>query len=425
MCLCKVFAFYGIIEDMKGKTMVERKEYINKLRSLKNMQIIKIVTGIRRCGKSTLLEMFRDELTTKDGVDKKQITYLNFEDEVNAKLKNRKELYQYLKSRIIDDKMNYVFLDEIQNVPEFERVVDSFFIHKNIDIYITGSNAHLLSSDLATHLSGRYIEIKMLPFSFSEYVESFGDTTNLTQRFNDYIYSSSLPFAATLQAEHPEQVKGYLDGIYESVLQKDIFLRHKIIDKHDFNAVVKFVFDSIGSTISPYGISKAMKQTNKTIDNRTVNNYLLALTESFVLYPVSRYDIKGKQLLRTQEKYYLVDLGLRQLLLGNKPHSDLGHLLENVIYFELIRRENQVFIGKTGNKEVDFIAKSPDGNISYYQVAYSVMNEATLKRELAPLQQIQATDNYPKYLITMDSLSFDNAGIKHINALDFLIGKEK
>jgi predicted AAA+ superfamily ATPase len=397
---------------------IERKEYMKQLRLLKDEQIIKVVTGIRRSGKSTLLEMFRDELKAS-GVREEQITYLNFEDEENENLRDRRSLYQYLSKRILADKMNYIFLDEIQNVDEFERVVDSFFIHKNIDVYITGSNAYLLSSDLATLLSGRYIEIKMLPFSFREYAKTFDDNIDINTRLNNYLATSSFPLAVKFAKTKPEQVNPYVEGIYKSVLEKDIIKRKKIADKRLFTTVTKFVFDIVGSAVSPNSIARAMKQDNKSIDSRTVSSYLTALAESFVLYPASRFDIKGKQLLRTQEKYYLVDIGLRKALLGNKPAADIGHLLENVVYLELLRRGKQVFIGKVGSVEVDFVAIAPNGEISYYQVAYTAKEELTKKRELKSLLEIK--DNYPKYLLTTDEFESDINGIKILNVAKWLL----
>jgi predicted AAA+ superfamily ATPase len=399
---------------------IERKEYMEQLRALKDEQVIKVVTGIRRCGKSTLLEMFRDEIRAQ-GVSERQITYLNFEDEENERLRDRRSLYQYLADRVISDKMNYVFLDEIQDVPEFERVVDSFFIHRNIDVYITGSNAHLLSSDLATFLSGRYIEVKMLPFSFKEYSETFDNNVDANTRLNDYLAASSFPLAVRFAKTKPEQVNPYVEGIYKSVLQKDIISRKRIGDQRLFAAVTRFAFDVVGSTVSPNSIANAMKQESTSIDSRTVSNYLTALSESFVLYPASRFDVRGKQLLRTREKYYLVDIGLRRVLLGGRPAADIGHLLENVVYLELFRRGNQVYIGKVGSAEVDFVAIAPGGEVSYYQVAYTAKEQSTKERELRPLLGIR--DNYPKYLLTTDEFESNLDGIKVLNVAKWLLGK--
>jgi len=401
--------------------LIKREDYLHKLRQLKDVNIIKVVTGVRRSGKSTLLELFREELL-EDGVDDRRIISLNFEETKNEHLLDRHKLNSYIEERLVSDKMNYVFLDEVQKVPEYEILVDSLHVKKNVDIYITGSNAFLQSSELATLLSGRYINISILPFSFSEFVSSFDEQADLPKRYDQFVHYSSFPQAVSMIEDMPDRINDYLRGIYESVVTKDIMTRREIKSRRNFDNVVKFVFDSVGSAISPTGIAAAMTKENQGIKHTTVDSYLTALTDSFVLYKADRWDIKGKKLLATQEKYYAVDLGLRRVLLGRQDGGDRGHLLENIIYLELLRRGGEIYIGKAGNKEVDFVVKSPDGDISYYQVAYTALADDTLKRELAPLQQID--DNYPKYLITMDPNSFDNSGIKHVYALDFLTGKE-
>jgi predicted AAA+ superfamily ATPase len=405
--------------------MIPRENYLEQLRQLRDEKVIKVITGIRRSGKSTLLELFKAELI-ESGVDKSQIIDINFEDDENEWLLDRHILSKHIKDNMVVGKMNYIFLDEIQNVPQFEKLVDSFHIRKNVDIYITGSNAYLLSSDLATLLSGRYIEISILPFSFAEFVQSFSDKTEPTKRFNEYIHYSSFPQAVSWIENTPDRINGYLKGIYNSVLKKDIMKRRGIKSERNFENVLKFALDSVGSPVSPNSIAEALTAEDQTIKSSTVDNYLEALTGSFVMYKANRWDIKGKKLLRTQEKYYAVDVGLRRVLLGRQNNTDIGHILENVIYLELLRRGGEVFIGKTSTgKEIDFVVKSPDGDISYYQVAASVMNEDTLERELAPLRQVQATDNYPKYLITLDTIPFDENGIKHINAIDWLLNRVK
>lgn len=399
---------------------VQRKDYLRKLRQLKDVDLIKIVTGVRRSGKSTLLELFRSELI-KSGIDSQRIITLNFEEVENEPLLDRHKLYHYIEDRLVPDRMNYIFLDEVQNIPGYEVLVDSLYVKKNVDIYITGSNAFLQSSELATLLSGRYIEISILPFSFAEFVSSFSGSVELSRRYDQYVNYSSFPQAVSMIETIPDQINNYLRGIYESVVTKDVMTRREIKSRRNFDNVVRFILDSIGSAVSPSSIATAMTANSQSIKHTTVDGYLSSLVNSFVLYKAERWDIKGKKLLATQEKYYTVDLGLRRVLLGRQDGSDRGHLLENVIYLELLRRGGEIYIGKTGNKEVDFVVKSPSGDLSYYQVAYSVATEETLTRELTPLRQID--DNYPKYLITLDQASFDNNGIRHLNALDFLMNQ--
>lgn len=399
---------------------VQREDYLRKLRQLKDVDLIKIVTGVRRSGKSTLLELFRSELI-KSGVDSQRIITLNFEEVENEPLLDRHKLYHYIEDRLVPDRMNYIFLDEVQNIPEYEVLVDGLYVKKNVDIYITGSNAFLQSSELATLLSGRYIEISILPFSFAEFVSSFSGSAELSRRYDQYVNYSSFPQAVSMIETIPDQINNYLRGIYESVVTKDVMTRREIKSRRNFDNVVRFILDNIGSAVSPSSIATVMTANSQSIKHTTVDGYLSALVNSFVLYKAERWDIKGKKLLATQEKYYTVDLGLRRVLLGRQDGSDRGHLLENVIYLELLRRGGEIYIGKTGNKEVDFVVKSPSGDLSYYQVAYSVATEETLTRELSPLRQID--DNYPKYLITLDQASFDNNGIRHLNALDFLMNQ--
>ena len=401
--------------------IIKREDYLHKLRQLRGVNIIKVVTGVRRSGKSTLLELFKQELL-ESGVDDRQVISLNFEETKNEKLLDRHKLNDFIENKLVKGHMNYIFLDEIQKVPEYEILVDSLHVKKNVDIYMTGSNAFLQSSELATLLSGRYINISILPFSFSEFVSSFEEQSDLAKRYEQFIHYSSFPQAINMIEEMPDRINDYLRSIYESVVTKDIMTHKEIKSRRNFDNVVKFVFDSVGSALSPTSIATSMSKNSQNIKHSTVDNYLTALADSFILYKADRWDIKGKKILATQEKYYAVDLGLRRILLGRQDGGDRGHLLENIVYLELLRRGGEIYIGKTGNKEVDFVVKSPDGDISYYQVAHTAMANETLKRELAPLQQID--DNYPKYLITMDPFSFDNAGIKHIYALNFLTGKE-
>ena len=396
---------------------IERKKYLDKLIALKDKQIIKVITGIRRCGKSTLMEIYQDYLKSQ-GVSAEQIVSINLEDYDFYELRDPKVLHAYIKERLVQDKMTYVFLDEIQHCEEFPRVVDSLFIRKNVDLYITGSNAYMLSSEIATLISGRYVEIKMLPLSFREYVESTGDTKELARKYTAYLENSSFPYALEL-AGQPKEIKDYLDGIYNTIIVKDIAKRNKITDTMMLESVTRFVFDNIGSPLSTKKIADTMTSEGRKIDVKTVEKYLKALMESFIVYQAKRYNVKGKQYLKTLEKYYVVDTGLRYLLLGSRS-TDVGHILENVVYLELLRRDNDVYVGKIDEAEVDFVAMKPNNTV-YYQVAASVRDEKTLQRELAPLQKIN--DHYPKMILTLDEdPEADYNGIRRINVLDWLIG---
>ncbi len=398
--------------------MIERKECLENLISFKDKKIIKVVTGIRRCGKSTLFELYQDYLMQND-VDKSQIVSINLEDADYADILDFKQLYTLISDRLSSDRMNYIFLDEVQRVDGFQKAVDSLFIKKNCDVYITGSNAMLLSGELATLLSGRYIEIKMLPLSFAEYASGYTDVSNPERIYSDYITKSSFPY--TLELTKPKDIKQYLEGIYNSVVLKDIVARRKYPDLEMLQSVVRFMFDNIGNLCSTKKISDTMTSAGRKIGVHTVENYLTALCDSFILYKIGRYDIKGKQYLQTGDKYYACDIGLRFLLLGNKKADD-GHILENIIYLELLRRGYDVYVGKSdGNTEVDFVAEGDMGT-EYYQVAYTVREESTLNRELAPLNCIK--DHNPKFLLTMDigPLTSHN-GIRQINALDWLLKK--
>ena len=403
---------------------INRENYLSILKNFKNQQIIKVITGIRRCGKSTLLEMFQDYLK-ENGVSENQIISINFENADYEYLKDRKILYEYLKSKLIKDKKTYIFLDEIQNVNEFEKTVDSLFINKNVDIYITGSNAWFLSSELATLLTGRYIEIKMLPLSFKEYMSAFEDKTDISRKFRDYLRYSSFPQALELYKINPENINLFLDGIYNTILFKDVMQRKGITDKNALERVTKYLYDNIGNRTSIKSISDNLEGLERNNSYNTVSIYAQALIDSFLIYKVSRYDIKGKEFLKTQEKYYAIDIGLRYYMLGQESGRDMGHILENVVYLELLRRGYEVYIGKYDELEVDFVAKKPENTI-YYQVALTTRenekgNNSILDRELAPLKKIN--DNYPKYIITLDDdLDCDFDGIKKINALDWLLG---
>lgn len=395
--------------------MINRKEYMESLIHVKDKNLIKVVTGIRRCGKSTLFELFQNYLLEND-IEHSQIISINLEDGDYRYIRTSEALYEYVTEKLIADKKNYVFLDEIQQVENFQEAVDWLYVKKNVDLYITGSNAYLLSGELSTLLSGRYIEIKMLPLSFKEYVSAFPENQNTAELYRNYLINSSFP--GTLELERKQDIRAYLEGIYNTVLFKDIMTRKKISDATMLESIIAFMFDNIGNLCSSNKISSSMTSAGRKISVPTVESYLSALTDSYILYKVDRYDIKGKQYLTTGGKYYIADIGLRYFLLGTKP-GDIGHILENVVYLELLRRGYEVHIGKVGDSEVDFIAINSEGE-EYYQVAQSVMDENTLKRELASLDSIK--DHNPKYLLTMDYMPVTSYnGIKQINVLEWLL----
>ena len=410
---------------------IKRDNYLSILKNFKDQQIIKVITGIRRCGKSTLLEMFQDYLK-ETGVSDKQIISINFEDADNEGLQDRKKLYEHLKSKLVKGKKTYIFLDEIQRVKEFEQTVDSLFINKDVDLYITGSNAWLLSSELATLLTGRYVEIKMLPLSFREYVSAFEEKTDISRKFRDYLRYSSFPQAIELYKINPDNINLFLDGIYNTILFKDVMQRKGITDRNTLERVTKYLYDNIGNRTSVKNISDNIDGLEKNNSYNTVSSYVDALVDSFIVYKANRYDIKGKELLKTQEKYYAIDIGLRYYMLGQSSGRDMGHILENVVYLELLRRGYEVYIGKLDDLEVDFVAKNSENTI-YYQVALttreatagsSMRTSVILERELVPLKKIN--DNYPKYILTLDDdLDADYDGIKKINVLDWLLEDKK
>lgn len=396
---------------------IERASYLNKLIAFKDKNLIKVITGIRRCGKSTIMEIYRDWLK-EQGVSIDQIVYLNFEDYDNFELRNPKNLYAYIKPLLIEDKMNYLFFDEIQHVQDFPDIINSLNLKPNVDIYITGSNAYMLSSEIATLLSGRYIEIAMQPLSFKEYVDGIGEYDNLQKAYNDYITRSSFPY--TLELNTNSEVSDYLTGLYNTIVVKDIMSRKRLPDVMMLESVIRFTADNIGNILSTKRIADIMTADGRKIDQKTVERYLNSLCETFFVYEAKRYNIKGRQLLKTLGKYYLVDIGLRRMLLGSRSF-DAGRILENVVYLELLHRQKKVYVGKNDNLEVDFVAID-ENNITYYQVAATVRDESTLKRELASLQQIN--DQYPKYILTLDDDPVaDYDGIKRINALKWMMGE--
>ncbi len=397
--------------------MIQRKEYLKKLIAFRDKQLIKVVTGVRRCGKSTLLKMYQGWLR-EQGVEASRIISINFEDIDYEELTDYRKLYDYLKEHLNSERMTYIFLDEIQNVADFPKVVDSLYIKNNVDIYMTGSNAYMLSSEIATLISGRYVQIEMLPFSFKEYMESTGSMNDRGVKYTEYLENSSFPQTLELKGQ-PDEIRDYLEGLYNTIVVKDIVNRKKITDTMMLKSLLRFVFDNIGNPLSSKKIADTMTSAGRKIDVKTVEKYLEALTESYILYQAKRYNIKGKQYLKTLEKYYVVDVGLRFMLLGSKQ-MDAGHILENVVYLELLRRGYDVYVGKINEFEVDFVAQNSRGT-SYFQVALTVRDEKTLQRELRPLQSIR--DHYPKMILTLDEdpeTQYD--GIRRVNARDWLLG---
>ena len=396
--------------------MIERTEYLEELKRWKDKDLIKVITGIRRCGKSTLFQLFIDYLKST-GISNEQIISINLED-ADYIFEDYKQLYDYIKEKMDSKKKYYVFLDEVQNVPMFQKAVDSLYIKKNVDVYITGSNAYLLSGELATLLSGRYIEIKMLPLSFKEYVSAFDDN-NYQQLFLNYMKNGGMPGNISIIKSNPNDLDKYLDGIFSTIVYKDIMARNNINDKMLLESVLKFIFDSIGSPISTKKISDTLTSKGMSTSNHTVEKYITAFIESFLIYKAERFDVKGKNLLARDYKYYVVDQGLRSYLLGKKADSDMGHILENIVYLELLRRGYRVYVGKVDDLEVDFVAESRDG-LKYFQVALTVRDEKVLQRELRSLQK--TGDHYPKYLLTLDmDLESDYDGITKINVVDWLL----
>ena len=397
--------------------MIPRKQYIDFLSKLKDKQIIKVVTGIRRCGKSTLFELYKKQLL-ENGITKEQIISLNFENPNDMKFENWKELYTYIENKLIKDKMNYIFLDEIQILENFEKAVDGLYIKNNVDLYITGSNSYMLSGELATYLTGRYMQVHMLPLSFKEYLEYYGEN-NETQKYNTYIKNGGFPYLINLN-EDSELIRNYLEGVYTTIILKDVVSKNNIKDTMILDSITKFIFDNIGQLVSTNKIANTLASNNRKCSVNTVKNYINNLLDSYIIYKISRYDIKGKEYLKTGYKYYVCDLGLRNYLLGSI--KDYGSILENIIFLELKRRNYDIYIGKHDDNEIDFVIKNNEG-IKYIQVALSVRDEKTLERELNPLKNIN--DNYPKYIITLDYDNVDYDGIKQISAIDFLTDKAK
>ena len=399
--------------------MILRTSYFNQLLQLRDQDLIKVVTGIRRCGKSTLLQALQQYLLT-DNVAADAICFLNFEERENAHFQTWEEVYDFIISQLSAATKRYVFLDEVQLIPQFEKLVDALYVKKDIDLYITGSNAYLLSSELSTMLSGRYIAINLHPFSFAEYVTAFPEVSDMGRLFRQYMNGSCFPESVTLSKVAPEQENIYLQSLYDTVVVKDIVQRQKLRKFDTLQRVLNFVFDSVGSVVSPNNIADTLRRnTQEPLSHNTVLKYLRYFSESYLIYPVCLYNIKGKRLLASNYKYYVVDLGLKNILHTNAPTTDLGHKLENVVYFELLRRGGTVYAGRTDNGEVDFVVQHYDGTRSYYQVAYTANDEKTLKRELSSLRNIR--DSHPKYLLTLDYDTSNIDGIQRVNVIDWLL----
>lgn len=410
------------------RNYINRKEYISKLLAYKDKDLIKVVSGLRRSGKSTLFAIYRQTLLQMK-VQAKQIVFLNFEDfELRKFLNDLDALYEHIISQLDLSKPCYVFLDEVQNVNEFERLVDGLFVKPNIDVYITGSNAFLLSGELATLLSGRYIEISILPYSFKEYlvarkIDTSNKYLNYEALFYDYVNETSLPKGVELREGGFDMIYEYLEAIYATIIEKDITQRYQINDKRAFSNITKFVASNIGNPLSPGNIARTLKQDGQNTHNTTVEKYLEYLVASFIFYKVNRFDLKGKRQLATLEKYYLVDVGLLNILVGKERTTDRGHILENIVFLELLRRGNKIWTGTTRNNEVDFVCKTTTGEIEYYQVAWQITSENTVEREFGALEKIN--DNYPKILLTTDSFTQSRSGIQHLNVFNWLLGMDE
>jgi predicted AAA+ superfamily ATPase len=413
--------------------MIDRPEYLNRLLGFKDKQLIKIVTGVRRCGKSTLFELYQAELS-KRGVAPEQIQSINLEDPAYRNLLDWERLYDYINPRLLPEKKNYIFIDEVQNVKDFEKAADGLFIKKNVDLCLTGSNSKIQSGAWATLLSGRYVEIHTFPLSFKEYASAY-PRLPAEELYVRYVEHSSFPYTVSLAesgdgayatgtgganpGNTKQQLYDYLAGIYNTIVLKDVMENRRIKEAGRLERVMKFMADTIGSETSIKRISDMLTSDGVKILPLTVESYLDAFRSSYILYRADRYDIKGKKLLKTLNKYYLVDMGLRRFLLGSKP-ADSGHILENVVYLELLRRKHRVYVGKAGEKEIDFVTEGPEGT-EYYQVSETLRGAETLARELAPLNAIR--DHNPKFLLTRDyDPPTSHNGIKQLNVLDWLLG---
>lgn len=395
--------------------LVPRPTYLQKLEKLANKQIIKVLTGVRRCGKSSLLQLFQQQLLA-DGVQPEQIQAINFEDLAFSKLTDYQELYRYLSQRLLPDQMNYIFLDEIQNVPNFEKAVDSLFIKSNVDLYITGSNAFMLSGELATLLSGRYIEIPVYPLSFKEFVQAKPDQS-LQESYQQYLLRGGFPFA--LQLPDDESFRDYIDGVVNTVLVKDVLARKDKSDSTLVRRLAAFLTDTAGSLTSPKKIAGTLTSMGQKTTPNTVASYLELLENAFLFYRCDRFDIGRKKYLSINPKYYTVDISLRRALVGQK-RPNKGSQLETIVYQELRRRGYEIYVGVMQQTEVDFVVVK-DGRREYYQVSLSLDDEQTYQREVRSLRLID--DNYPKIILTEDPGHFDDQGISQVNIIDWLMGE--
>ena len=395
--------------------LINRPAYLAKLHGFKNMQLVKAVTGVRRCGKSTLFKLFQADLK-RNGISSEQIIEINLEDADYVHLLGWKNLHDHIKQRLLPGKMNYIFLDEIQQVENFPKTINSLRILDNVDLYVTGSNAYMFSGKIMTLLGGRYVEIRMLPLSFAEYMQAFPEA-DPSRKYKDYLEQSSFP--QTLEFHGNKQlIHDYLDGLYNTIVRRDVLLRKGMKDSSQFENIARFLFDNIGCETSTKKIADSMTSAGRKISVHTVESYISALTDSYILYRAGRFDIKRKQYLKTGHKYYIVDPGLRCFLLGSQI-GDEGRVLENVVFLELCRRGYEVSFGKIDNVEVDFVAIKGGAPV-YFQIAMTTRDQSTMERELRPLNNIH--DHYPKFLITMDDdpPAVYN-GIHRINVLDWLL----
>ena len=396
--------------------LVDRPVYLDWLSRWKDCDVIKVTTGLRRCGKSSVLELFRRRLRA-EGVSDSNILSFNFESWEEEYPLTARELYRYIVQRLGAGE-NYVFLDEVQHVEEFERVVDALYVREDVDLYITGSNAFFLSGELATLLTGRYVELRMLPFSFAEYRSARGEAEYLEDAFNRYLTYGGMPFAARL--DDAQSISDYLGGVFNTVLVEDVAARHPRMDMRAFRDLTSFIADNVGNITSRKRIATGLTQAGMKTSPATAGAYLDALMENYLAFKAGRYDLKGREYLETLEKYYLGDLGFRFWLLG-KEQGDLGRRIENAVYLELLRRYRAVYVGKVGAAEVDFVAMGDDGP-AYFQVAQTVLDESTRTREFAPLETI--ADNYPKTVLTLDRVGVgDYRGIRHVNMIDWMLGE--
>ena len=409
------------------KFIIERPQYIKELMMFKDADLIKILTGVRRCGKSTVYELYAEELK-KQGIKPEQIQIIKLEEEENSELLDYHKLHQHIMDNLVKDKKNYVFLDEIQNVENFEKAVRSLYEKKNIDIYLTGSNSKLQSGEWATSLTGRYIEIKMYPLSFKEFL-TINPTDNLDKAYADYLAYSSFPYAQYFvnlnMPDLKKQLDTYINGIYDTVVLYDVMSKKGIVNASRIKRIMKFMAGNIGAEISVKKMSDMLKDDGIVIQPYLLDDYIDAFKDAFIWYQADRYDVRGRKVLKTQNKYYLVDMGIRNMLMNDKV-EDTGHILENIVYLELLRRGYKVYVGKIDyknkdrevvTKEIDFVVETPDG-LEYYQVSDTMNDTKTLEKELASLKLIK--DNYPKYILTRDYGTKDYDGIKQLNVLEWL-----